>query len=417
MTIIKTAGVCSARHARNLRAYIEGKDALVRETVNVIEEGRAFEEMAEARRFAGHDRPSRKGAKNTIMLHFVLAFLPEEADVNGGPMTPGACMTYAREFMARRGYDEHQAVLALHREHCEADGTDRYAVHIAVNRTNLRTGQRLHEGRSAQAERDRAATVRGLDAEWGLRQVVEGVPNSKLHPAQPQRQGAEKRIADRARERGVDPLDASCKGNLRELCRIFRSRAASLDEYREMLAEYGVETEVRDGRVYATDADDRRYAFSLAKLDRSLTLDALEEAFERNARDRRMAALETELREKRRQIEGRRAMREGYLSAVENRYREYRKLARSMEGTRFGDIPKFKVPRLPEALAEDMELKREVLSFVYKGDELRARLATGVPGARRSAGVGGGTRQQGRNAPNAAREEPQRSERRGGDAR
>ena len=417
MTIVKTAGVCSSRHARNLRVYLEGKDALVRETVNVIEENRAFEEMAETRRLAGHDRPARKGARNTIMLHFVLAFLPEEADVNGGPMAPGACMAYAREFMARRGYDEHQAVLALHREHCEADGTDRYAVHIAVNRTNLRTGKRLHEGRSAQAKRDRAATARALDAEWGLHQVVEGVPNSIVHALQPDRQGAEKRIAERAASRGVDPLDASCKGNLRELCRIFRNRAASLEEYREMLAGFGVETEVRDGRVYATDEDNRKYEFSLAKLDRSLSLDALEEAFSRNAEGRRMVALEAELRERRRRIEGYRAMREGYLSDVEDRYREYRKLARSMEGTRFEDFPKFKVPRLPEALSEDMELKREALSFVYKGDELRARLATGVPGGRGSAGMGGGTRQQGQNAPNAVREEPQRSERRGRDAR
>lgn len=417
MTIVKTAGVCSARHARNLRAYIEGKDALVRETVNVIEEDRAFEEMAETRRLAGHDRPSRKGAQNTIMLHFVLAFLPEEADVNGGPMAPGACMAYAREFMARRGYNEHQAVLALHREHCDADCTDRYAVHIAVNRTNLRTGKRLHEGRSAQAKRDRAATVRALDAEWGLHQVAEGVPNSTVHALQPDRQGAEKRIAERAASRGADPLDASCKRDLRELCRLLGKHAASLDEYRGLLARYGVETEVKGGRVYATDADDRRYTFSLAKLDRSLSLNALEEAFERNAHDRRMAALEAELREKRRQIEGRRAIREGYLSAMENHYREYRKLARSMEGTRFEDFPKFKIPRLPEALAEDMELKREALSFVYKGNELCARLATGVPGARRSAGVGGERRQQGQNAPNAVREEPQRSERRGRDAR
>lgn len=414
MTIVKTTGVCSAKHARNLRAYVEGKDAVLRETANVIEEDRAFEEMAETRRLAGHDRPARKGAKNTIMLHFVLAFLPEEADANGGPMTPEACMAYAREFMARRGYDEHQAVLALHGERSEADGTERYAVHIAVNRTNLRTGKRLHEGKGAQAKRDRAATARELDAEWGLHQVVEGVPNSKLHPAQPQRQGAEKRIADRARERGIDPLDASYKNNLRELCRIFRGRAASLEEYREMLARYGVETEVRDGRVYATDEDNRKYEFSLARLDRALSPNALEAAFERNWGDRRMAELEAELREKRRQIEGYRAMREGYLAVVQERYREYRKLARSMEGTRFEDFPKIKMPRPPETLSKDMELKREILSYVYKGDELRARLATGVPSARRSAGGGAGRREQ---AQRPACEEPQRSERSGRDAR
>lgn len=416
MTIVKTRGVCSARHARNLRAYVEGKDAVLRETVNVIEEARAFKEMAETRRLAGHDRPARRGARNTIMLHFVLAFLPEEADVNGGPMTPEACMAYAREFMERRGYDEHQAVLALHRERSEADGTERYAVHIAVNRTNLRTGKRLHEGRSAQAKRDRAATVRELDAERGLHQVVKGVPNSTLHPLQPQRQGAEKRIMERAERRGIDPEDASYKHDLRKLCQLLRGHAASLEEYRALLAKYGVETEVRDGRVYATDTDNRKYEFGLARLDRALTLNALEAVFKRNEGDRRMAALEAELREKRRQIEGYRAMREDYLAVVQERYREYRVLARSMEGARFADFPKFKIPRPPEALAKDMALKREALSYVYKGDELRARLATGVPGARKGAGAGGSAGRQ-EQAQRPSREEPQRSERRGGDAR
>ncbi|WP_172623366.1 relaxase/mobilization nuclease domain-containing protein [Arabiibacter massiliensis] len=412
MTIVKTAGVRTSRHARNLRAYLEDKDALARETVNIIEEGRAFEEMAETRRLAGHDRPSRKGAENTIMLHFVLAFLPEEADVNGGPMTPEACMAYAREFMARRGYDEHQVVLALHREHCEADGTDRYAVHIAVNRTNLRTGKRLHEGRSAQAKRDRAATVRELDAEWGLHQVAEGVPNSAIHALQPDRQGAERRIVERAAGRGVDAEDASCKHDLRELCRLLKQHAASMEEYRDLLAGYGVETEVKGGRVYATDADNREYAFSLARLDRALASNALEAAFARNAGDRRMAALEAELREKRRQIDEYAAIKRDYLSVVEGSYRDYRELARSLEGTRFDAFPRIKMPRVPEALARDAEVKRKALSYVYKGDELRLKLASNVPRASRGR-PSGTVGSPGQSAPNVSREEPQRGNRGG----
>lgn len=332
MTIIKTAGVCSVKHARNLRAYLEDKDALARETVNVIDETRAFEEMAETRRLAGHDKPTRKGAKNTIMLHFVLAFLPEEADMNGGPMTPERCMAYARDFMARRRYDEHQAILALHCEHCDADGTERYAVHIAVNRTNLLTGRRLHEGRSAQAKRDRAATVRALDAEWGLHQVVEGAPNSKIHALQPERQGTEKRIVDRAATCGIHPVEASYKHNLRKLCRICKNRTTSLDEYRSMLAELGVDTEVENGRVYATDVDNPKYRFALAKLDQSLTLDGLEDAFRRNADVRRMAALAAEVREAQRGWEHYEAMKQDYLAALDKRYQKYRDLARAKKG-------------------------------------------------------------------------------------
>lgn len=414
MTIVKTKGVASAKHARNLRAYIEGKDAVLRDSMNIFEEEWAFEEMAETRRLAGHDRPARKGSKNTIILHFVLAFLPEEADFNGGPMTAEACMAYAREFAARRGYDEHQVVFALHRERCEADGTERWAVHMAVNRTRLSDGKRLHEGRGAQAKRDRAAAVRELDAEWGLRQVVEGVPNSKLHALQPQRQGAEKRIVDRAAKRGIDPVEASYKHNLRELCRIFRDRATGLDEYRDLLEDWGVETEVRNGKVYAVDTDNRKYRFSLERLDSALSMDGLEDSFARNARDRRMASLEAELRDKQRQIEAHNAAKERYLAVVEKRYREYRALARSMEGTRFEDFPKISMPKIPEALAKDGSVRMEMLSRAFKADELRAKLSTGAPKARRSETVGSGYRQD---APRIVREEPQRGGRNGRDAR
>lgn len=119
MTIVSQKAVASAKHARKLKDYIEGKDALLRDCINVFEPHRAFEEMAETRRAAGHDRPSRRGAANTVMLHQVLAFLPEEADMNGGPLSPEDCMRYAREYASRRGYDAHQVVLALHEERCE----------------------------------------------------------------------------------------------------------------------------------------------------------------------------------------------------------------------------------------------------------------------------------------------------------
>lgn len=119
MTIVSQKAVASAKHARKLKDYIEGKDALLRDCINVFEPHRAFEEMAETRRAAGHNRPSRRGAANTVMLHQVLAFLPEEADMNGGPLSPEDCMRYAREYASRRGYDAHQVVLALHEERCE----------------------------------------------------------------------------------------------------------------------------------------------------------------------------------------------------------------------------------------------------------------------------------------------------------
>lgn len=408
VTIIKQTTVSSSKHARNLRDYIDGKEAVLRGCLNVVREGRWFNEMAETRARAGHDRPSRKGARSALVVHQVLAFLPEEADMNGGPMTPGRCEAYAREYASLR-YGDHQVAYALHRERCEADGTERYAVHLAINVTDLSTGRRLHEGRSAQAKRDRARTVRELDAKWGLHQVEKDVPNSKIHRQQPQRQGIEKRIIDRAKARGIDPEDASYKYNLRELCRLFRNSATSLGEYRAMLAEWGVETEVRDGKVYVIDTDNRKHAFSLARLDRSLTANALETAFERNDSEARMAVLEKEVREKQRQIERYAGIRRDYLDAVAERYRDYRELVRDGKGARLADIPQFKIPRPPAALAKDMGVKRAALSYAFKADELRAKLASDAPktpARKRATGSG---------APSAcrpARPEPQRQARR-----
>lgn len=408
MSVIKQKSVAGSEHSRNLRDYIDGKDALLRDWQNVLDPGRWFAEMATLRKRCGHDRPARKGAANTIMYHQVIAFLPEEADVNGGKMTPELCMEYAREW-ARERYPDQQVAFALHREHCDEDGTDRYAVHMAINRSNIRTGLRLDEGRSAVAKRKRAAAIRAMDARWGLRQVVEGVPNSKLHSQQPHRQGTEKRIVDRAAKLGIDPEDASYKHNLRELCRLARDRATSLAEYRAMLAEWGVETEVRDGRVYATDTDNRKYEFSLARLDRSLTINGLEAAFERNDGDMRMAALEREIQEKQRRIESYAAIKKYYLAVVAERYRDYRVLVRDSKGARLADIPQFKIPRPPAALAKDIDVKRAALSYAFKGDELRAELASDppkTPARKRATGSG---------APSAyrpARPEPQRQARR-----
>lgn len=61
MTIVKQTTVTSSKHARNLRDYIDGKEAVLRGSLNVVREGRWFEEMAETRARAGHDRPSRNG--------------------------------------------------------------------------------------------------------------------------------------------------------------------------------------------------------------------------------------------------------------------------------------------------------------------------------------------------------------------
>ena len=87
--------------------------------------------------------------------------------------------------------------MVLHKEHCRADGTDRYAVHLGLNRTDLATGRRLDEGPARKAAAARVKTVRALDERYGLAQLERGKANSHAHARQPSR--AEKEAATRDR--------------------------------------------------------------------------------------------------------------------------------------------------------------------------------------------------------------------------
>lgn len=184
MTVIKQTAVTSSAHASSLTRYINDDRALARDSQHIVDESRWASEMAETRAVYGHDSPSRPGAKNTIAYHQILAFLPEECSMNGGKMTAEDCMSYARAWVQER-YGNHEAVWVLHKEHCSNDSTDRYAVHICLNRTDLETGKRLNEGPSKIAKIDRANAVRELDRRYGLRQLKANERNSRIHARQP----------------------------------------------------------------------------------------------------------------------------------------------------------------------------------------------------------------------------------------
>ena len=194
MTAIKQVAVTSVSHASNLGRYLNDERGLMHDSQHIVNEERWEAEMAKTREAYGHDLPARAGAKNTIMYHQVLAFNPDECDVNGGKVTPVFAMAYAKEYVATR-YPNQEAVWALHHEHCKADGTSRYAVHIGINRTDLETGRRLNEGRSKNAKIERANAVRDMDKKHGLRQMVANERNSSIHARQPTRQ--EKAMAAR----------------------------------------------------------------------------------------------------------------------------------------------------------------------------------------------------------------------------
>ena len=338
MTIIKQTGVQSNGHMKNLRGYInDDRKVLVRDSLNMdgcTNPKRWAHHMWMTREAYGHNKAARrvrdkktgelKEAKNTILFHQILGFNPDECDLNGGRLSPEECMRYAKEYVGKH-YPNQQIVMALHNEYCKADKTHRYAIHIVINRTDLSTGKRLDEGRGKSAKVKRASRIRDLDREWGLKQVVEGERNSSVHKKQPSR--IEKELA----ARGID----SYKTNLRELCRIAAGEAENIYDYRELLESWGVDTEFKRGRMYVTDTDNNRYAFSVAKLDADLGTKGLEAAFTANVAKSIHAEGSAAVAEKR-NIERQKAMgtetKEKYLSQIRSIYRKYRKEIRGMEG-------------------------------------------------------------------------------------
>ena len=381
MTIIKQTGVSNKSHQRNLRAYInDDRKVLLRGSQNMdhctnIKRWASF--MEATRHKYGHDKAARHirdkktgelvEAKNTIMFHQILAFLPEECDINGGKLTPEDCMKYAKEYVAAY-YPHQEVVMALHNEYCKADKTHRYAVHIVINRTDLETGKRLDEGRGKTAKMKRANRIRDMDSKWGLKQVKRDEANSTLHKRQPSK--AEKEIGARGGQ--------SYKRNLRELCRIAAGRAESVYDFRSLLEQWGVDTQFRNGRMYVTDTDNARYSFSVVKLDAALSPEGLAAAFRENvaASIRKLGedalGKRTMPEKERARIEG---LKKSYLSQIRDSYMAYRKEVHAMQGSPLADIPKLKLTRPPEELAKDAEIQRTILAYWRGADELRVRAA------------------------------------------
>lgn len=397
MTVIKQTGVQSNSHMKNLRGYInDDRKVILRDSLNMdgcTNPKRWAHHMWMTREAYGHNKAARrirdkktgelKEAKNTILFHQILGFNPDECDLNGGQLSPEDCMRYAKEYVERH-YPNQQIVMALHNEYCKADKTHRYAVHIVINRTDLSTGKRLDEGRGKSAKVKRASRVRKLDEEWGLKQVVEGERNSVIHKKQPSK--VERELASR----GID----SYKTNLRELCRIASEEAENIYDYRELLESWGVDTAFRNGRMYVTDTDNDRYAFSVVKLDADLSSKGLENAFKENvaksihAEGNAAVAGKIGMEEKREQIKEEKGR---YLARIRSVYREYREEIRGMKGKPVSDIPKLKLPRPDASIADDAEVKRLILACWRGADELRAEMSSTVLPKKKKNGGNAGT--------------------------
>ncbi|MDR6939230.1 relaxase/mobilization nuclease domain-containing protein [Arcanobacterium hippocoleae] len=360
MTIIKQRSVISGTsHQKNLRNYINNDEkVLLRESQNMeacdnIKQWTSF--MSQTRDMFGHNKASRKGkdgeeAKNTILYHQILGFNPDECDVNGGKLSPNDCMRYAKEYI-QTYYPNQQIVLALHNEYCKEDQTHRYAVHMVINRSDLATGKRLHEGLGVKAKKARASRIRKMDAKWDLKQVQEGKINSIVHHKQTSQ------VEKNLEEKGI----ASYKTNLRELLRIAAKKAEDLVDYRTLLESWGVDTEFRHGRMYATDRDNANYSFSVIKLDAELAPYALRQ-------DNGLPPSTLE------------AMRNDYKNTIKEQYLAYRKQLQALktDGKNIDKIPQFSLPKPPTEIANDQQIKKYILAYWRGADELRTSL-TGTP--------------------------------------
>lgn len=200
MTAIKQVAITSKSHLKSLRSYLdrsnERHEVLDMDSRHLNDPAGWEREFDRTREAYGHNGAGKAGAKCTYCYHQIIAFNPSECDVNGGRLLPSDCMAFAREWVERY-YPNQEAVWALHREHCASDGTDRYAVHIAINRTDLETGKRLDEGRASRQRTLHASRMRDMDTRWGLAQMEKGVRNS-AHHARQQSLGEQ-----RAREAGL----------------------------------------------------------------------------------------------------------------------------------------------------------------------------------------------------------------------
>lgn len=198
---------------------------------------------------------------------------------------------------------------------------------------------------------------------------------------------------------------------LRELCRIAAGEAENIYDYRELLESWGVNTEFRNGRMYVTDTDNDRYAFSVAKLDADLGRKGLEAAFTANVAKSIRADGEAAVAGKR-DIEQKRELaaeaKSKYLAQIRSVYQKYRKEIRGMEGMEIADIPKLKLPRPDSDIADDSEVKRLILACWRGADELRAEVSSTVmpKGKKNGGNAGSGGSQRAQQVPAQERPEP-----------
>ena len=229
---------------------------------------------------------------------------------------------------------------------------------MAINRTDLLTGKRCETG-GRRGKYERAAWVREMDEAWNLTQLEKGKKNSKIRDRQPR--DTEKEIIGRG--------EYSYKNNLRELIHlaINEGHPKNMEQFKKLLASWGVDIFIKNNRVYATDLDIKeagnpKCTFNLTRLDGRFAVKQLEAAFEKNMLEAERALSY----EKRCEI---------YIQRLKKAYSAWVEQAKASKGVAYNSFPKFIAPKCDEDLLEDPAFAMSFLRVAVT----QGRFATAMP--------------------------------------
>ena len=197
----------------------------------------------------------------------------------------------------------------------------------------------------------------------GATQLEKGKKNSKIRDRQPR--DIEKEIVDRG--------EYSYKNNLRELIHlaINEGHPKNMEQFKKLLASWGVDIFIKNNRVYATDLDIKeagnpKCTFNLTRLDGRFALKSLQTVFETGTTES----------EKPMTYEQRRDV---YIQRLKKAYSAWVEQAKASKGVSYNAFPKFVAPKCDEDLLEDPAVRDELLARRGYAKEIRNRYASAVP--------------------------------------
>ena len=165
----------------------------------------------------------------------------------------------------------------------------------------------------------------------------------------------------------------SYKNNLRELIHIAISdyHPKNMEQFKKLLASWGVDIFIKNNRVYATDLDIKeagnpKCTFNLTRLDGRFALKSLQTAFETGTTES----------EKPMTFEQRRDV---YIQRLKKAYSAWVEQAKASKGVAYNAFPKFVAPKCDDDLLEDPAVRDELLARRGYAKEIRNRYASAVP--------------------------------------